>query len=90
MEAKFFGPFPMLNPVEKQAYKLKLFKNWRIHHVFYMSLLEQDTIKKGHKFSLSEFELGNNKKYKIEAIQDNTVYAKEVDRHLPWLYYLVA
>ena len=26
----------------------------------------------------------------MEAIQDNTVYAKEADRYLPRLYYLVA
>ena len=27
--------------------------------------------------------------YKVEVIQDNTVYTKEADRHLPGLYYLV-
>ena len=36
-----------------------------------------------------EFELGNDKKYKVEAIQDSAVYAKEADGHLPGLYYLV-
>ena len=39
---------------------------------------------------MPEFELGDNKEYEVEAIQDNTVYAKEADRHLPGLYYLVA
>ena len=55
-----------------------------------MSLLKQDTIRKGQEFSMSEFKPGNNKKYKIKTIRDNVVYAKEVDRHLPGLYYLVA
>ena len=54
-----------------------------------MSLLEQDITKKGREFSMPEFKSGNNKKYKVEAIQDNTVYAKEADRHLSRLYYLV-
>ena len=40
---------------------------------------------------MPEFELDNkNKEYKVEAIQDTTVYAKKVDGHLPGLYYLIA
>ena len=46
-EAKFFGPFRILYPVGKQAYKLELLKKWKIHNVFYVSLLEQDTTRKG-------------------------------------------
>ena len=36
-----------------------------------------------------DFELGDDKKYKMEAIQDSAVYVKEVDKHPPRLYYLV-
>ena len=36
----------MLHPVGKQVYKLELPKIWRIHDVFHMSLLEQDTTRK--------------------------------------------
>ena len=39
---------------------------------------------------VSEFEPSSNKKYKVKAIQDSTVYVKEVDRHLSGLYYLVS
>ena len=46
LEAKFFGPFRVLHPVSKQAYKLELPKKWRIHDVFHVSLLEQDTTRK--------------------------------------------
>ena len=45
-EFKFFRPFWVLHPVEKQAYKLELPKRWRIYNVFHMSLLEQDTTRK--------------------------------------------
>ena len=90
LEAKFFGPFQILHPVEKQVYKLELLKNWRIHDVFYVSLLEQDTTRKRQEFLMPEFELGNdNKEYEMEAIQDNAVYAKEANGHLQRLYYLV-
>ena len=37
-----------------------------------------------------EFDVGNNKKYKIEAIIDNAIYAKEAKGYLPSLYYLVS
>ena len=45
-----------------------------------------------NKFPDSEFkfETGKSKKYEIEAIQDNTVYTKEVYEYLLGLYYLVA
>ena len=56
-----------------------------------MSLLEQDTTRKGREFSVPEFELepGDDKEYEVEAIRDSAVYAKEVDGHLPGLYYIV-
>ena len=90
MEAKFFGPFQVLHPVGKQAYKLELPEKWRIHDVFHVSLLEQDTTKKRWEFLVPEFKPCDNKKYEIEAIRDNAVYAKEADGHLPRLYYLIA
>ena len=37
-----------------------------------------------------EFGIGNNKEYKVEAIIDSVVYAKEAEGHLPGLYYLVS
>ena len=43
-----------------------------------------------NKFSAPEFEPDDDKEYKVEAIQDSAVKAKEVDRYLPGLYYLVA
>ena len=37
-----------------------------------------------------EFEPGNKKKYKVNAICNSGVYAKEAKSYLPGLYYLVA
>ena len=69
LEAKFLGPFWVLHPVGKQAYKLKLPKKWRIHDVFHVSLLEQDTTKKGRVNDMQlEFEAGDDKEYEVDGI----------------------
>ena len=69
LEAKFFRPFRVLHPVGKQAYKLELPKRWRIHDVFHMSLLEQDTTRKERvDKQVTELEIGNSEEYKVEAI----------------------
>ena len=61
-----------------------------------MSLLEQDTTRKErvdeNGIELAELDAGNNEggEYKIEAICDSAVYARESKSgHLPGLYYLV-
>ena len=38
---------------------------------------------------IPEFKSGDDKEYKVEAIRDSTIYTKEVNRHLPGLYFLV-
>ena len=60
-----------------------------------MSLLEQDTTRKERMNELflelePEFNAGNNKKYKVEAIKDSAVYAKEIEGNLSNLYYLIS
>ena len=92
LEAKFFGPFQVLHPVGKQAYKLELPKRWRIHNVFHVSLLEQDTTKKEQvDEQVTELEAGDSEEYEVEAIRDSAVYASESESgQLPGLYYLVA
>ena len=93
LEAKFFGPFRILHPVGKQAYKLDFSTKWKIYDVFHVSLLEQDTTRKGRMNELEpepELDAGDDKEYEVEAIKDSAVYAKEAERHLPGLYYLVS
>ena len=96
LEVKFFGPFQVLHSIGKQAYKLELPKKWKIHDVFYMSLLEQNTIRKGRvdeevrqmEFNASDDDGGE---YKVEVIWDSAVYIRESELgHLPGLYYLVS
>ncbi len=91
LEATFFGLLRVLNPVEKQAYKLELPKKWRIYDVFHVSLLEQDTTKKGRVETAIELDEGDSEEYNVKAIRNSKVYAKESDSgHLPGLYYLIS
>ena len=94
LEAKFFGLFWVLFPVGKQAYKLELLRKWRIHDIFHVSLLEQDTIRKERvgDENVEELDEGDDSgEYKVEAIRDSAIYAKESESgHLPGLYYLVS
>ena len=59
-----------------------------------MSLLEQDTTRKGrvHEQNAKELDAGDNSgEYKVEAIWDSAVYMKESESgHLLGLYYLVS
>lgn len=90
LEAKFIRLFQSLHLVEKQAYKLELPTKQRIHDVFHVLVLKQDTKRKKqiNKF-IPKFEVGNNKEYEIKVIQDRVVYAKKADGHFLGLYYLV-
>ena len=92
LKAKFLGPFQVLHPVGKQAYKLELLKKWRIDNVFQISLLEQNTTKKRQFNDMQlEFKAGNDKEYEVNGIWDSAVYAKEsTTGWLLELYYLVS
>lgn len=53
---KFSRSFQILYLVSKQAYKLELLIRWKIHDVFYVSLLKQDTTRKRWVNELLELE----------------------------------
>lgn len=62
-----------------------------------MLLLEQDTTKKEQFNKVTEFlkpkqnlDIEDNKKYKVEVICDSKVYAKEIKKQLPKIYYLIS
>ena len=47
---KFFESFKMFDTIKNQTYWLDIFKRWRIHNVFHVSLLEKIVFKKKRKF----------------------------------------
>ena len=76
LKAKFFKPFQVFYPVEKQTYKLELPMKWRFYIVFHMSLLEQNITRKGRiDKDATELDAGNDSgDYKVEAIYNNAIY----------------
>ena len=36
-----------------------------------------------------EFNVSNNKKYKVKTIINSAIYTKEIEEHLPGLYFLI-
>ena len=75
-------------------YKLELPKKWKIHNIFHTSLLEQDTkIEERVDKNATELDISNNDGvgYKVEAIWDSAVYARE-SKSDHWLgfYHLVS
>ena len=98
LENKFFRPFQVLYPVGKQVYKLELPTKWKIYDVFHVSLLEQDTTRKGQVDNKAlpkpkkelEFKAKNNKEYEFQVIIDSKVYGPQANNNqMPDLYYLV-
>ena len=64
-----------------------------IYDVFHMLLLEQNMTRKGRVDNkITKLDDVDNKgaEYKIKAIWDSTVYAKESTSYLLGLYYLVS
>ena len=91
LEGKFFKVFQVLYPIGIETYKVKLLKKWRIHNVFYLSLLEQKTTKKDQvDQNITELKAtGNSKKYKLEAIWNSSLYANQEKSYLLGFYCLV-
>ena len=94
LEAKFFRPFRVLHLLWKQVYKLELPKWWKMHDIFHMSMLEQDTTRKDRvdeRVKELELEAGNSEEYDLEIIWDSAIYTTESESgQLPGLDYLVA
>ena len=83
------GLFKVMERFRKNAYKLDLSLNYRIHNVFLVNLLEKDPTNGELPLDI-EIDKERNK-YVAEAIQDSQVFKKkEINKNSPTgLYYLV-
>ena len=69
---------------------------WKIHNVFHVLLLEQNTTSKGQVDNKSllesekEFEAGDDKEYEVKIIIISIVYGQQINSNqMPGLYYFI-
>ena len=87
LKDKFFRLFQVFYAVGKQTYKLKLPTKQKIHDVFHISMLEQNTTRKrsvNKKLLLKpkkelEFEAGDNKEYEFKEIIDSVIDGQQAN-----------
>ena len=81
----------MLYLINKQIYKPTLPKNAKIYIISWISLLKQDSIRKKQiDKNVTELNIANSRKYKIEIIWNNMIYLTKFESsHLSGFYYLI-
>ncbi len=96
LKNKFFDLFYIFHVIKEQTYKLELPTKWKIYNICHIFLLKLNYIKKSQvnknytlPESKKEFEIRDNKKYKVKVMGDSVVYGKKAGNQLPGLYYLV-
>ena len=101
LEWKFFDSFKVLKTIKNQAYQVEIFKRWRIHDVFHVSLLKKIKSKKKKKVSLEftyqsnieDDEEFTNEKFWIEVILNSKIYKEDQISNKSYseskLYYLI-
>ena len=71
MAAKYIGPFRITDAVGKQAYRLALPSSYKIHNVFYVSLLELWEQRVGEQPADSMQLAEENNEWEVERILDS-------------------
>ena len=87
LKAKFFRLFQVLHPVWKQAYKLELSRNWKIHDVFHLSLLKYDITKKGQvdeEVRQIEFDAGDNDSREYVITWPSELERRALEAEVTW------
>jgi hypothetical protein len=88
LDLKYYGPFPITERIDKQAYKLRLGDSvGRIHPVFHVSLLElcPPTTRVNVEELGAQLEVENEEQeYTVEEIRDSRVRSLEVQYLVKW------
>ena len=87
LDFKFYKPYKVEVPIGKQAYRLKLLLNMKIHNVFHISLLEPGRDWDSTKTAPFSVIINNNKKYEVKEILDSRHYYGKLKYLVKWLEY---
>ena len=75
LDWKFYGLYKMIEPIGKQAYKLKLSQIMKMYNVFHISLLKLgDRVYKGNVLPPPPINIKSKDKYEIKKIFDSKSY----------------
>ena len=87
---RYLGPFKVLARIGQNVYKLKLPKKYRrLHHTFYVSLLEAYRVREGSKV-LKPKDIDRVEEYEVEQILDERTRRQKTQFYIRWKGYLEA
>ena len=85
---KFYGPYKVIEPVGKQAYKLNLPQTMKIHNMFHVSLLEPcDGAHKSNVPPPPPVNIESEDKYKVEEILNSKSHYGKLQYFIKWMDY---
>ena len=93
LDWKRFGPYPIIERIGTQAYKLQLPSSMKIHPVFHISLLERfiDSDIPGRIQSISPSVIIKNQiEYEVEDILDSKILRKRLFYLVKWKNYPIS
>jgi hypothetical protein len=83
---KYIKSFKILLSIDKQTYRLRLFRSYDlIHNVFHVSLLELFKARFDESSTLLSILVEDEKHYEIESILDSRIWHKKLQYFVKWL-----
>jgi hypothetical protein len=82
---KYYESFEMQNLVDKQAYKFNLSHTFRIHNVFYVSLLKSFKKRFDEVITLFSIMINEKRHDEVKLILNNKLYRKRLQYFVKWL-----
>ena len=89
LDWKFHGRYKIIEPIDKQAYKLKLPQTMKIHNIFYVSFLELcDGAHKGDILPPLPINVEGEDKYEVKKILNSRSYYSKLQYFVKWMHWL--
>ena len=87
LDLKYYSPYEVIAPIDKQAYRLALLSSMKIHNIFYISLLKPcDT--KGKTPLLFPIDMEGEEEYEVKKILNSRIHYGKLQYLVKWLGYL--
>ena len=88
LDWKFYGPYTVVEPVGKQAYKLKLPQTMKIHDMFYVLLLKP--YNRAHEGNIPlplPINVKGKDKYEVKKVLDSRSHYGKLQYFIKWMGY---